>query len=384
MEDKIIIESVCDHKRDELIPTILKFQNGSLLGNADFSMVESAVDGKKHALVWAGDQVYTGEVKDSEEVDTYVCIRNKLTNKVKIVPVQEALMYNHVYKTLERQKKTGPTMSREHANKKLLKEFGGRKASRFVDNREQMMVNVEVMRQDLDETVNSTMLDEDEEGGNLADVSINNEEYLASIVPEFNKEATKVDEVYAVESLIPSSLLERLEEEAKVVFSTPVQTLPIKSEYLKSCLAKIQEKPVSSKRDFLHIKLIIYMDALQSLISLRSRQMQKAELSGITEKIENDIRHRFADPNVAKKGTRTNFSSEKALTHFIVMALLLSEKFEVDINVLSRALATTKARIKQYAHIVNALPKSNSDILSLRLPSKVPALKAGRRFQRKK
>lgn len=134
----------------------------------------------------------------------------------------------------------------------------------------------------------------------------------------------------------------------------------------------------------LHIKIIIYMDALQSLISLRSRQMQKVELSRITEKIENDIRHRFADPNVAKRGTRTNFSTEKALTHFIVLALLISEKHEVDINVLSRALATSKERIKQYAHIVNALPKSRSDMLSLRLPSKVPALKAARRFQRKK
>ncbi|XP_001979658.3 uncharacterized protein LOC6551861 [Drosophila erecta] len=384
MEDKIQIETVCNHKRDELLPTILKFQNGSLLGNADFSMVESTVDNKKRAVVWAGEQVYTGEIQDSEEVDTYICIRNKATNKVKIVPVQQALMSNHIYKKLERQKKTAPTMSREHANKKLLKEFGGRKASRFVDNREQMMVNVEVMRQDLDETVNSTMLNEGEEDDTLADVSINNEEYLATIVPKFNKEATKVDEVYAVENLIPSSLLERLDEEAKVVFSTPVQTLPVKSEYLKTCLAAIQEKAVSSKQDFLHIKLIIYMDGLQSLISLRSRQMQKVELSGITEKVENDIRHRFADPNVAKKGTRTNFSSEKALTHFIVMSLLISEKFEVDINVLSRALATSKARIKQYAHIVNALPKSNSDILSLRLPSKVPPLKSGRRFQRKK
>lgn len=95
------------------------------MGDADFSMVESTVDGKKHALVYAGDQVYTGEVKDSEEVDTYIFIRNKLTNKVKVVPVQEALMYNHVYKKLERQKRTGPTMSREHANKKLLKEFEG-------------------------------------------------------------------------------------------------------------------------------------------------------------------------------------------------------------------------------------------------------------------
>lgn len=126
------------------------------------------------------------------------------------------------------------------------------------------------------------------------------------------------------------------------------------------------------------------MDALQTLISLRSRQMQKVELSKITEKIENDIRERFADPNVAKRGTRTNFSAEKALTHFIVLALLISEKHEVDLNVLSRALATSKERIKQYAHIANALPKSRSDVLALRLPSKVPALKTARRFQRKK
>ncbi|XP_017067236.2 uncharacterized protein LOC108105267 [Drosophila eugracilis] len=384
MEDKTEIKTVCNHKRDGLLPTILKFQNGSLLGVGDFSAVESTSDRKKRAFVVAGEQVYTGDIQDSQEYDTYICLRNKSTNKVQIVPVQQALMSNHIFKRLESQTQKVPTLSREHASKKLLKEFGGRKASRFVDNREQMMVNVEVVRQDLDETVKSSVQEVDEEDDSLADVSINNEDYLASIVPPFNKDATELDAVYKVENVIPNALLERLDEEAKVVFSTPIKTLPIKSEYLKTFLTRIQEKPVTSKQDFLHIKLIIYMDALQSLISLRSRQMQKAELSGITEKIENDIRIRFADPNVAKKGTRTNFSSEKALTHFIVMALLISEKYEVDINVLSRALGTSKDRIKKYAHIVNALPKSRSDILSLRLPSKVPALKTARRFQRKK
>ncbi|KAH8349086.1 hypothetical protein KR084_005161 [Drosophila pseudotakahashii] len=385
MTEEIQIDTVCDHQRDEHLPTMMKFQNGSLLGTGDFCVVESTTDRKKRALVEAGQQVYTGDLHDSQEYDTYICLRNKTTNKVQIVPVQQALMSNHIYKQLERQGQRVPMLSKEHASKKLLKEFGGRKASRFVDNREQMKVNVEVVRQDLDETVKlSTTLNGDEEDDSLADVSVSNEEYLASIVPKFDKEAIELDGVYDVKNLMPSGLLERLDEEAKVVFSTPAQTLPIKSEYLKTCLARIQEKAVPSKQDFLHIKLIIYMDALQSLIALRSRQMQRAELSGITEKIENDIRIRFADPNVAKRGTRTNFSSEKALTHFIVMALLISEKYEVDINVLSRALATSKDRIKQYAHIVNALPKSRSDILSLRLPSKVPALKLARRFQRKK
>ncbi|XP_017013521.2 uncharacterized protein Polr1E [Drosophila takahashii] len=385
MADEIQIDTVCDHQRDEHLPTMMKFQNGTLLGTGDFCVVEGTTDRKKRAMVEAGQQVYTGDLQDSQEYDTYICLRNKTTNKVQIVPVQQALMSNHIYKQLERKGQRAPMLSKEHASKKLLKEFGGRKASRFVDNREQMKVNVEVVRQDLDETVKlSTTLNGDEEDDSLADVSVSNEEYLASIVPKFDKEATELDGVYDVKHLMPSGLLERLDEEAKVVFSTPAQDLPIKSEYLKTCLARIQEKAVPSKQDFLHIKLIIYMDALQSLIALRSRQMQRAELSGITEKIENDIRHRFADPNVAKRGTRTNFSSEKALTHFIVMALLISEKYEVDINVLSRALATSKDRIKQYAHIVNALPKSRSDILSLRLPSKVPALKLARRFQRKK
>jgi len=158
----------------------------------------------------------------------------------------------------------------------------------------------------------------------------------------------------------------------------------IESDYLRECIKRIKDKEISSKQDFLNIKLIIYMDALQSLIALRKRQMKHVELSRISEKVENDIRHRFADPNVAKSCTRTTFSTEKALTHFIVLALLISDKHEVDANILSRILRTSKQRIVSYAHIVNARPKTRSDMLTLRLPSTVPPLTVSRRFQRKK
>lgn len=158
----------------------------------------------------------------------------------------------------------------------------------------------------------------------------------------------------------------------------------IESDYLRECIKKIQDKENPTKKDFLNIKLIIYMDALQSLIALRKRQMKRVELSRITEKVENDIRHRFADPNASKSCTRTSFSTEKALTHFIVLALLISDKYEVNVNELSRILRTSKQRIISYAHIVNARPKSRSDVLSLRVPSTVPALTVSKRFQRKK
>ncbi|KAH8268067.1 hypothetical protein KR018_011224 [Drosophila ironensis] len=367
---------------------LVKFQNGSFDGNGEFAVVAPKSGGKKQALVKAGGQFYAGELKGGEEYDTYVCIRDKETGKMHIIPVEQALLSNHVYKKLEREKRKAPLLSREHANMKLLKEFGGRKASRYVDNQEKMVVNVDVVRQDLDETVKSSTLRDQEEGqeeGNesLGDVSATNEEYLASIVPKFDKEATNLDRVFLPEDVVGSALLDRLEEEAKMIHAKAATTLPFKSDYLKECVARIQSKGIASKQDFLHIKLIIYMDALRNLISLRSRQIQKAELSGITEKVENDIKRRFADPNLAKRGARTNYTTEKALTHFIVLAVLISDKKEVDLNVLSQALATSKDRIKQYAHIVNVLPKSRSDILALRLPSKVPALKTASRFKRK-
>ncbi|XP_034665084.1 uncharacterized protein LOC117899284 [Drosophila subobscura] len=386
MDDKTVVETVCSHQHDDQ-PILLKFQNGSLGGTADFTLVESKKDKRKRAAVVAGEQLYTGELQDSQQFDTYICLRNKSTNKVQVIPVQQALLSNNVYQKLAKKEKEKvlPMLTKEHAAKKLLKEFGGRKASRLVDNREKMMVNVEVVRQDLDETVQGGGQNEDEEDDvTLADVNTSNEEYLASIVPKFDKTATKISDVFDVEDVVPANLLQMLEEEAKVVYATPLEELPIESEYLRGCLKAIQDKEITSKQDFLNIKLIIYMDALQSLIALRSRQMKRVELSRITEKIENDIRHRFEDPNVAKSCTRTNYSTEKALTHFIVLALLINDKHEVDVNVLSRTLRTTKERIKSYAHIVNARPKARSDVLTLRLPSTVPALAKSRRFQRKK
>lgn len=382
----------------------MNFQNGSLGANADFSLIEdtSNRNKRKRALITAGENIYQGELQESQQFDTYICLRNKETNKAIIVPVQQALLSNNIYEKLQA-KESQPMLSKEIAVKKLLKEYGGRKASRYVANREEMLVNVDVMRKELDETVKSSV-QEDEDDDSLAEVNANNAEYLATLVPKCDKTAKNVNDVYDVEDVVPKILLDRLDEEAKTVYAAPLETLPlvcflyillhpihmiiffirIESDYLRECIKRIQDKENTTAKDFLNIKLIIYMDALQSLIALRKRQMKHVELSRITEKVENDIRHRFADPNASKSCTRTSFSTEKALTHFIVLALLISDKYEVNATALSRILCTSKQRIISYAHIVNARPKSRSDTLSLRVPSSVPELTVSKRFQRKK
>lgn len=41
------------------------------------------------------------------------------------------------------------------------------------------------------------------------------------------------------------------------------------------------------------------MDCLLKLIKSRARSLKKAELSDISEKVENNVRDRFSDPNAS-------------------------------------------------------------------------------------
>ncbi|XP_030370836.1 uncharacterized protein LOC115621353 [Scaptodrosophila lebanonensis] len=386
MDNKVVIKSVCKHKRDGPLPTIVKFQNGTLAGisdhNAQFCALVAKERKRKRVLVAAGRSIYTGDVQENELYETYLCVRNKKTNEAHLMPVAEALLSNNVYRELEQQNKK-PLLDKDHASKKLLKEFGGRKGSRFASTRDAMSVNMDMLRKDLDETVQESIQPDDFYDDDTLG-NIDNTEYLASITPKFDKNATTVKDIYDVEDVVPRTVLEKLDKEAKVVFATPLESLPLESEYLRDALKCIQAKEIPSRKDFLNIKLIMFMDALQTLILMHKRQMKKVELSRISECVENDIRQRFADPLVAKSFTRTGYTIEKALTHFIVLALLISDNFEVNVNVLSSTLRVSKKRIVTFAHIVNARLKSRSEVLSLHLPSKMPHLPTGGRFRRKK
>lgn len=206
----------------------MNFQNGSLGANADFSLIEGKNrNSRKRALITAGENIYQGDLQENQQFDTYICLRNKETNKAIIVPVQQALLSNNIYEKLQA-KEAQPLLSKEVAVKKLLKEYGGRKASRYVANSEQMMVNVDVMRKELDETVNSSVR-EDEEDDLLPDVNVNNAEYIATLVPKCDKNAKNVSDVYDVEDVVPKSLLDRLDEEAKSVYAAPLESLPLVS-----------------------------------------------------------------------------------------------------------------------------------------------------------
>lgn len=376
MKEKVEIEKVLARKKNGVVPTLMKLQNGKLSAftkeNTHFSRLRSTEDKTKlGALLVANGQIYQGLINDTEVsdlTDTYVCVRNKVTNKMTLIPIDQVTLKNSIYGDLDQTKRK--SLSDEVTKMTLLKKFGGRKASRFIKDQETMRMDMTIVQKDLEATVEDSGLQENDGDEDKVDNTV----YFEKIRPLFNAEAEKLNEVYQIEDVVPIELLDRLDEEAKTVYQTQVDQIPIKSEFLKKLISSIQQTTANTE-NLLRLKLIIYMDSLLNLCKSRARNLKKAELSQISEKVENNIRDRFSDPNASYSNARTSFSAEKALCHFIVLALLIDNKYQVDAAILSQELNASRLKVNKYAHIVQALPKAKTSMLTLKLPKDVPSLR---------
>ncbi|KAM7359767.1 RNA polymerase I subunit E [Cochliomyia hominivorax] len=383
MKEKVEIEKVLKRKPNGVAPTLLKFQNGKLSAftkeNTHFCRLRNREDkNQMGALLVANGHTYHGLVNNTEAnelTDTYICVRNKVTNKMTIIPIDQVTLKNSIYQDIDQTKRDSLS---DHVSKMtLLKKFGGRKASRFINDQEKMRMDIKIVQEELKATVDEA----DSVIENEGEEEVDNTVYFDKIRPPLNKEAEKLSDVYKAEEVVPMELLKRLDEEAKTVYQTQIDQIPIKSEFLRKHIETIQQKPVDND-SLLKLKLIIYMDCLLKLIKSRARSLKKAELSDISEKVENNVRDRFSDPNASFSGSRTAFSTEKALCHFIVLALLIDDKYQIDGAILSQELNAPRAKVFKYAHIVQALPKSRTSILCLKLPKDVPPIPTN--FSRRK
>lgn len=378
--DKPYIEKVYPKNDNATQPVILKFQNGKLASaGKELAQYSAALHKDKNvtaAVVTVNGHIYHGITTSGKDLtDSYICVRNRTTNKVRIIPVDQVLLRNHVYNVLEKETNL-QKMSKETSALTLLKQFGGRKANRSLISAKNMQVNVDFVKDDLDNTVKDANIEEENNENETS-------QFYDRIRPKFNEAAKALSEVYQVTDLVPQNLLDRLDEEATMVHSTPVENLPITSEYLKSCIKNLQEATLSPEHS-LHIKLIIYIDALINMLRTRVRRFDKIKLSEITEKVGDNIRSSFRDPNSPKNPLRTSFSNEKGLCYLIVLVVLISKDYQIGIDTLAQELCMPKNRIVKFANLVCVRRIPKTEKFALKLPSKItfntPA-KRGSRFK---
>lgn len=369
MSEKVRVTEIITKTKKVDNPVILDFQNGELQPNADvnfFKAKDSHQPNKEMAVITTKNSVYHGYINDdlsSNLVNNFLAIRNKSTGKVRLVQVDNVSLLNDIYHKQEI--RLGNQLAEQSARSMMIKQFGGRFANRALERTERMKVSVDVVKNQLDKTLEESIVNEEELNVSIDETNIN------KIRPPFNADAKRVEDIYNLVDIIPAELLEKLNEEAKAVVENDPDSLPIDSEYLKKKLNAVKSSAApDSSRSLTQVKMLIYMDALQNLIKGREKDLRKATFSNITERVENDIRLRFCEPNMASM-KKTRFTKEKAICYYIALAMLTSGEYEMDVNTLSAELSMSRQTVIKYAQLVYARPISKTDLISLRLPSKV-------------
>lgn len=137
-----------------------------------------------------------------------------------IIPIDQVTLKNTIYQDVDRVQREA--LSEKVSKMMLLKKFGGRKASRFINDQEKMRMDITIVQEELQATVDDTNMMENE-----TEEKVDNTTYFNKIRPPINLEAEKLSDVYQLNDVIPADLLNRLDEEAKTVYQTQIDQLPL-------------------------------------------------------------------------------------------------------------------------------------------------------------
>lgn len=185
--------------------------------NTLFFQAADSETGTTKAVVVSGGNVYQGDIEKESQVSNFIAIRNKVTNKVKLIPINTAILNNNIYN--QKEKEALEVLDKSKSNEILLRNFGGRRSTRYFDRVDKMKIDVNVVMEQLDKTV-------DEVDISLNSETVSSEDSLHQIRPKFDAEAKKLYDVYNLYDVISKEMLDRLEMEATAVVNANISDLP--------------------------------------------------------------------------------------------------------------------------------------------------------------
>lgn len=131
------------HKKSNLNFTA-EFQNGKIQNPDKFACTRIADEKSKRKFIVVADSatVYTSPIQENfgtTLTDSYIAIRNKTKNKIRLIKVEEASLKSTHYDTLEEYRR--PQVLDKNV---ALRDFGGKNANRYLDRIKRTQPNVNV------------------------------------------------------------------------------------------------------------------------------------------------------------------------------------------------------------------------------------------------
>lgn len=215
---KCVIDSVTTLKDTDTPPIVVEFENA--VPSETKSTIEVTKDpktkSKQLTITYNENKTYKGCIGEGYPTDlmqTYLAIRDKTTNKMRFVEVEQCRVKSSHHDKAEQE----PESRAIDARSLLLKNFGSKSAARAMDRREKTAYNSDIARQRIDESINASFNDSQ---------ILNETTTELDIAPPSNKDAAKVSEAYTLSVVIPREVLHALETPALTLIEMKAIHLP--------------------------------------------------------------------------------------------------------------------------------------------------------------
>lgn len=358
MKQLAIIEDVIVQS-NKIQPIIVNFQNGELkdeeVKEISCGLYREQKDNKTVLALSNGHIVYKGYRPDckKESTRTMLVLHNKRTGKVRLFEAERW----EVAPVLEKLDDEDNNNDIDHKITVLNKQFGSKKIKRRTEQFERLKINVENVKEQLEQTVANIEINRLDLSNQLPD-----DDCLNAILPACNRNASNVKDIYNVYDIIPRNKLEMLYEHAMKITDEDMKE---KAEFFKHSLRIIQSDSDKVNK----VALLLYIEMINQWFAtkmMRKRDIVVCSISGEVNQHIIDM-YSVSGPNGR---TRPNFMTDKGLVHSLILALTISN-FTLDLEMfrLMFKKRTSLKKLMGLTRLIGAVSsKENKKIILLKVP----------------
>lgn len=275
---------------------------------------------------------------------------------MKLIQVQEASFKHTLYDS----KRSVFENNVVDAKKALHKEFGGKRALASYERVKKTAPNIEVLEETLERQLE--FIDDKAFETDMFDKSqAEREKMCNAIFPDIDASSgSSVRDVFTPRKLLGADMVEHLAEVAIEVLQTDPKELSFSNKYLTNNVRALQiSKKPDSVRNIERISIYIYMDALMKLLNCRKTNLDYADLSSLSDRVQREVRKKFT---LNGNAVNSKFTRQKSIIYYMILALISTETLEVLIEDILDGVDVNKTELLKYSTVIGAKIKNKTTL----------------------
>lgn len=349
------IDEICP--KETVYPMVISFLNGYItqkFKTNDCLLLEDDKSEKKIVATELCDLIYSGEEEEEDLGQTLILARNNKTGKVRLIEAANV----DLKPVLKSKSDTTEPTDADRSYLELSRKFGSKKHKQIMEQREKLKINVETVTEQMQNVTDSITEDQ------LDLSSYNKADSDDFYIPKINREASTVEEVYDIDTILTAEQCEKIYSE--------VEGTKYMSE-LNPFLKSIATKEMSKQ----HTVLLVYAQTLLQLYSTLMRDISKKTFTACpySATLNEIVLNNFLSNANGKRGRSPQFK-DKSLCHALVFILLINN-YKFNFNELCQELKLTLRTVNAKVALTGAtlVTVGTKKIAQLKLPLSRPALR---------